>query len=264
MQIMKYSWKQESGSYEPYISLSDGSSMKLFGRDIDMVLGKKTCTGYKKKGKHFKCPISSPTDSNYMCNYCRMEDDFFNCVQCTGKECINLPQRDSCMENRYFIYLASFGSILKVGISFNMRFLHRLIEQGADFGAKIGHVKDGKEVRMIEQDIRRHLGIVDRVVSMEKHSRLFCDPNVCIESISSAIARLGGNGFDAHLINPEIYDLRSHYRLDRIISEPDVVEVADGTRIKGTVTSAKGNIIAVKDGKRFSAINAHRLIGRHV
>ena len=173
MQIIKYSWKHDSGGFEPSFLMSNGTRMRLFDNRIMMEIGEKSCTGYTEGGKRHECPNSARIDYGYMCNECRMNDDFFNCIQCTGAECINARQRDSCMENNYFIYLASFDNILKVGISFERRILERLIEQGADFGAKIARVKDGKEVRCIEQDIRRHLGITDRVVSKDKHKRLF-------------------------------------------------------------------------------------------
>ncbi len=262
MQIVKYSWKSENGGFEPALTFSDGGRSMLLGKPISMELGDKLCTGYTKDGKRRECPHMTRIEYGYMCNECRMEDDFFNCIQCTGKECINERQRDSCEKNKYFIYLAAFNKILKVGISFDRRLQERLVEQGADFGAKVACVRDGKEVRLIEQEMRKHLGIVDRVLSKEKHSNLFCDPNVCIESISSAIGRLRNNGFNEHLIRPEIYDLRSHYRMESIASDPVMKEVFTGMHVDGVVEAAKGNMIIIRKDSGFYSVNAHRLIGR--
>src|SRR3989344_6182684 len=262
MQIVKYSWKPENGEFEPALAFSDGSRRMLLGSSISMDIGEKVCTGYSVGGKRHECPHSMRMEYGYMCNECRMNDDFFNCMQCTGKECINTRQRDSCEQNKYFIYLAAFSKILKVGISFDRRLQERLVEQGADFGAKVACVTDGKEVRLIEQEMRKHLGIVDRVMSKEKHNNLFCDPNSCIETISSAVGRLRNNGFNEHLIMPEIYDLRSYYRMENISSDPVMKEVFSGMRIDGVVEAAKGNMIIIRNGQGFYSINAHRLIGR--
>lgn len=264
MQIVKYSWKSDGGSFEPFLAFSDGSKFGLLGANISMDIGEKICTGYFRDGKRHECLNSARIEYGNMCNRCRMEDDFFNCMQCTGKECINTRQRDSCEKNNYFIYLAAFDGLLKVGISFDRRLLERLVEQGADFGAKIACVRDGKKVRIIEQDIRRHLGIVDRVVSREKHKNLFCDPNKCIEAITTAVSRIRNNGFNEYLIRPEIFDMRKFYRMDIVSSYPSMREVSSSMRIEGIAEAAKGNMIIIRDGTGFYSINAHRLIGRMV
>ncbi|MBI2579881.1 MAG: DUF2797 domain-containing protein [Candidatus Aenigmarchaeota archaeon] len=262
MQIMKYSWREGESGYEPFFIMSDGSKMKLFGAALSIRVGGKICTGYTENGKRHEC--NSRIEYGYMCNECRMKDDFFNCIQCTGTECINPRQRDSCKENNYFIYLASFDSILKVGISFERRLIERLVEQGADFGAKIARVRDGKDVRRVEQDIRRHLGIADRVASKDKARNLFCNPNTCIERITLSIGKLRNSGFNKYLMPPEIYDMRNYYRLERIISEPSMMEAEEGAVIEGSVAAAKGGILIFRNATGLHSVNAHRLIGRQV
>jgi hypothetical protein len=264
MQIVKYSWKHDSGGFEPFFTLSDGTKIRLIDSNIHMEIGDKSCIGYMREGRRHECRLSARLDYGYICNECRMEDDFFNCMQCTGKECINPRQRDACTENSYFIYLAAFDSLLKVGISFEKRLLERLIEQGADFGVKIASVMDGKEARTIEQDMRKHLSIVDKVLFREKHESIFSDPNSCMSSISRALSRLRNNGFNKYLVRPEIYDLRCHYRIDRVASKPEVVEPSPGMRVDGDIIAAKGNIFIYREGGRLFATNAHRFIGRTV
>jgi len=263
VQIIKYSWD----SRKPVISvMDDGKKRKipLLGENISFDLGEKKCIGHFKKGKLVPCPNKKTINYGRHCNRCSMEDDFFLCMRCTGEECINEKQRNSCKENKYFIYIALFNSLSKVGISFDRRIMERLIEQGADFGAKIALIQDGKLVREIEQKISKELKIRDRVQGIQKHKNLFCNPNNSIKQLVSIISSLRSNGFSKYLIHPEIYDLREFYHLDNVHKEPEYKEVETGMRLEGNVVAAKGNIIILQKNNEFYTINAHRLIGREI
>jgi len=95
-----------------------------------------------------------------------------------------------------------------VGISYERRILERLVEQGADMGAKIGIVQDGKLARIVEQKIRTELNICDRVTGNEKHNMLFGNPNTAAINIFNAYTKLRSNGLSDYLITPEIYNLQ--------------------------------------------------------
>jgi hypothetical protein len=259
MQIMKYKWQ----NFEPFLVVKDKklSQMPLLMKNIDITLGKRICTGHFKDGKHVACPESTETDYEHICNACRLNDDFYQCIQCDGATCVNGKRRKECMANNYYIYLATFDDILKVGISFEHRINERLVEQGADFGAKIGYVKDGQNVRIIEQQISKKLGIVDRVRGEQKHKNLFGDPNKSSKLIFDAVQKLKGSDF---LMRPEIYDLRSHYHLHNVLGIPKSLTIKDNTQIKGKVVAAKGNIIVLKNNDDYFSVNAHALIGREI
>jgi len=260
---MKYKWS----NFEPFLVVNNGQgfeSIKLFDRNMNVTLGKKTCTGHYKDGKHVVCKNKIELNSEYQCNECKLNDDFFYCIQCDGSNCINEKMREGCMEKNYYIYLAAFGPVLKVGVSFERRVFERLIEQGADFGAKVCFVKDGKNVRIIEQKIKNDLGIVDRMKGDDKHKVMFADPNDAAANIFNGINKLKDIGLNEYLIKPEIYDLRSYYRLENVFLDPKNLVVKDGLEINGRIIAAKGNLIIFSSSDGFYSINSHRLYGREI
>jgi hypothetical protein len=263
MQIMKYRWSD----FEPFLILNDDgvfSAIRLFDRHISMTIGKRFCTGYSSGGTYFKCPNQTVLTTEYQCNECKMNDDFFYCIKCDGSNCINEKMRDGCKTNNYYIYLAAFGSILKVGMSFERRVLERLIEQGADFGAKICYLKDGRSARVLEQQIKGSLGIVDRLRGDDKHKIMFEDPNKAIFTINNAINKLKNNGMNQYMIKPEIYDLRGYYKLENVFADPKNLAIEEGMKINGNIVAAKGNLMVINSDSKFYSINAHRLYGREV
>ncbi len=262
MQIIKYRWE----NFQPMLIVNNGSigKMRLFDTDINFSVGKKRCIGSYVKGVYQPCPKGAEINYGYYCNECRLNDDFFLCVQCDGSECINNKRRSDCEEEQYFIYLAAFDSLLKVGISLDHRIMERLIEQGADFGAKVAVVKDGKMVRIIEQQIKKDLGIADRILGEEKYHRLFCDPNKAAASLYKAIVRLRSNGLSEYLIYPEIFDMRKYYKLQNVAIKPRHTEIQETVKLSGKVVAAKGNILVLQNDSEFFAVNAHRLIGREI
>lgn len=267
MQIIKYKWETANMCGEPFLFVRDGNStskLKLFDEKIAIKLGKKVCVGFTKNGKHFDCPSMRPVEHERVCRACAINDDFFMCMKCTGEACINEPQRASCLENRYFIYLAAFNSMLKVGISYQFRIMERLIEQGADMGAKIGLVKDGKLARELEQKISKELNIIDRVSGVDKQKMLFGNINVAAMNIFNAYNKLKSNGVSSYLINPEVYNLQSIYRMSAVQQVPSPVDVKDGAVIEGDVLAAKGNIIVFRNESGLSSINASKLLGCNI
>jgi len=263
MQITKYKWQ----GLEPFlfINSNDGfSKIKLFDSILSMQLGKKTCTGYFKDGVYFSCPHKTIVTNEHQCNECKLNDDFFFCMKCDGSRCINEKMKKGCEAKNFFIYLAAFGPKLKVGISFERRIFERLIEQGADFGAKVCFVKDGKSARIIEQQIKHKLSIIDRLTGDEKHEIMFGDPNIAAANIFNAINKLKKMDFNQYLIKPEIYDLRKYYRLENVFLDPKNLRIKDNTEISGRVVAAKGNLIIFNAENEFYSVNAHSLYGREV
>ena len=262
MQLIKYKWDVRGLSGEPFLMAREGKKIqkiKLFDESIKMKLGRRTCVGYTKNGVHFECPAKRSVENDRVCRECALNDDFFLCMKCTGEECINEPQRPACVENKYFLYLAAFNSILKVGISYEFRIMERLIEQGADMGAKIGMIKDGKTARLVEQKVRRDLNICDRVSGLDKQKMLFGSLNTASINIFNAYNKLRVNG-QPHLINPEIYNLQSIYRLASINNMPSSIEVKEGATISGDVVAAKGNILVIKNDSGLFSVNASKLV----
>lgn len=265
MQAIKYKWLMGRDAAEPYLIVQNNGEterLQLLGNRLFMTIGEKTCIGYYHDGKSFACAQERVLEHGWSCNECKMNDDFALCMQCNGSECINMKQREECSELIYYIYLAAFSNILKVGISMERRIMERLVEQGADLGALIALVKDGKEVRLVEQQIARKLNITDRIRGAQKHDLIFGNPNIAAANILNALKKLGENGFSRYMIKPEIYDLRPYYRLHNVFSDPQRIVVSNGCTIKGTPVAAKGNIIILQDNGGFYSLNSHDLIGR--
>src|SRR3989338_4276885 len=128
MKIIKYKWHRMEPVF--YVKGDNIRRVKAIGAEISADFNTKKCTGFFRKGKHHDC--SNPAVEDRQCKSCQMSDDFFMCVKCTGKECINEKARSGCENNIYSIYLAAFGPVIKVGISHEFRLMERLVEQGAD------------------------------------------------------------------------------------------------------------------------------------
>ena len=153
--------------------------------------------------------------------------------------------------------------MLKVGISLDRRIMERLIEQGADLGAKIANVQDGLIVRQLEQKITNYLCITDRIRGKQKQQMIFGSPNKASENINNAVVQLRAIGI-LGLQHPEIYDLRKHYKLENVPYHPRAAGVIENETIEGTCVAAKGNIMIFCNKNEFFSINSHELIGREI
>ncbi len=259
-QVIKYKWED----LEPYLEIRGEGKTALFGQTLDLRIGKKFCTGFCRKGKNVECPGERIVDNGWKCNECMLDDQFFMCIRCSGKECINPRRRNECRTGMYFVYLAAFGSVIKVGVSHERRILERLVEQGADFGAKIAYVKDGMLVRKVEQEIKEHLGITDRLSGKEKNNFIISDPDMEVANIMSSIKRLRNNGFNQHLIGPRIYDMRGYYRIFDLDGSPRFMEIGEGKDVCGKVAAVKGNLVILKNAGELVSFNAHDIMGREL
>ena len=97
----------------------------------------------------------------------------------------------------------------------------------------------------------------------KKFEQLFSDPGISVKNINEAIKTLQKNNVN-YLIEPQIEDLRSFYKLENLKEHPKKLEIASGTKVKGRVVACKGNLIFLENGAGVHAINANRLVGRIV
>jgi len=87
-----------------------------------------------------------------LCYECALADEKQACLKCDGSHCFqdDAEARAFCANNAYCVYLASFGSIVKAGVSLEERVVKRWVEQGADFGVKLASNLNGKSARVLE------------------------------------------------------------------------------------------------------------------
>jgi hypothetical protein len=90
-----------------------------------------------------------------LCYECGMENEWQECLKCDGSLCTqdDKETREHCSSAAYCVYLASFGSIVKAGVSLEERALKRWVEQGADYAVKIASGLNGKTSRVLETQL---------------------------------------------------------------------------------------------------------------
>jgi len=265
MRIVNFFWKR----FEPYLQIDFQSllhNLPLFGQSFDFYLGEKFCIGYFKNGTRYPCPKNAKIRKGKQCDYCKSLDTSLPCARCTGEKCLLKERREICKNERFAIYLATFGDVLKVGISHEKRLKQRLVEQGCDFAAKIASVVDGMLARRIEQTIRKELGIVDRVKAHEKIEKIelaTTSVEEAIKLISSSFSKLKRSEIGEKLVEkPVIFDMRNYYNLIR--AKPVFLELEPGIKLRGRVASVKGNLIVLKKRSDFLAIDANELVGYEI
>lgn len=268
MLIYDFRWRKTEENYEPELIIKNGNEnivIPLIYNSLRFSIGERYCIGYTKNNIHFDCPNNNKVENSFQCDICKKLDDTLPCTSCIGA-CKNFEKRKECMEKDFAIYIALFGNLLKVGISQELRLKHRLIEQGADFGAVIAKVKDGRFARIYEQKIKNYLNIEDRVSGYKKFLKTYVDSTASIKSIIEAINKIKSvEQKNVNFVNFIIYDLRKYYNLDAIENvEPKFIKIQKGEKIEGVVLAVKGNIIFLKRNNSYICFNAHELKGREI
>jgi len=263
MRIVRFLWKD----FEPCFKLlnpdrNEEILLPVLNHGINFKLGEKYCVGYFKNGSLRPCPRRAKIERGSQCELCKKLDEYLPCVKCDGSYCLLPSRRAVCKEEVYHVYLATFGNILKVGISRDKRLKQRLVEQGCDFGAKIATIKDGRIARRVEQKIRGILDIKDRVRGAEKTANFLSSPETGMKLIRDAVAKLKTTVISKYLVPPQFYDLRSYYNIVDV--KPKFVELSPGARVRGCVVSAKGNLLVVKSESDYLGVNAKELVGYEV
>jgi len=151
--------------------VSDGDGVEFVdlspGTDLAYTLGERHCAGTVHEGGHVACDAPAAP-------YCDAHGDVWVCARCTGT-C--LKDEMDCYE-AHAIYLAAFApDTFKVGVTRRRRLETRLREQGADRGAHVRTVENGRVAREIEAalaagDGATDVDLVDRVRVPEKRRGL--------------------------------------------------------------------------------------------
>jgi hypothetical protein len=123
------------------------------GRELAYTLGARRCAGALDGTDHHAC--ENPTAP-----YCEAHDSTWICAKCTGT-CLK-PEMDC--HTAHAVYLAAFApATFKVGVTKQPRLDTRLREQGADRGARIYTVANGRIAREIEADLAESVPVPDAV-----------------------------------------------------------------------------------------------------
>jgi len=205
------------------------------GDDLDYALDERHCAGAVTESGHIPCRKSAAPQ-------CPQHRSTWVCAKCTG-EC--LKDEMDCVEP-HAVYLAAFApDVFKVGVTKEWRLETRLREQGADRGARLATVPDGRIARRREAEIAE--AITDRVRVPTKRAGLHrsVDADAWADLLSSYDVDDGDRfAFDYGL------DLR-----DRPVAE---------TIAAGTVRGTKGRLLVLDRAGTTYAVDLRDLVGHEV
>ena len=205
------------------------------GDELDYALGERRCAGAVTESGHIPCREPSAPQ-------CPQHRSTWVCAKCTGT-C--LKDEMDCVEP-HAVYFAAFApDTFKVGVTKQWRLETRLREQGADRGAHVTTVPDGRIAREREAEIAET--VPDRVRVPTKRAGLHrsVDVDAWAELLSSYdIDDADQFSFDYGL------DLR-----DRPVAE---------TIAAGTVRGIKGRLLVVDRAGTTYAVDLRDLVGHEI
>ncbi len=225
--------------YEPSgtgsaLLLSDGDEIRRrpleAGDELAYGLGTRHCAGVIDGENHRACDRRDAP-------YCEYHTRTWVCARCTGT-C--LKDEMDCYDE-HVVYLAAFApDTFKVGVTRSWRLETRLREQGADRGAHVHTVSNGRIARELEAEIARR--ITDRVRTPTK--------------IDSLAATVDDDAWDALAAEYDATDRYAfEYGLD-LANRPVHETIA-----AGTVVGVKGRLLVLERGGTNYAVDMRDLVG---
>ena len=203
------------------------------GDELAYVLGRRHCAGTVHDGGHVACDDGTAP-------YCDRHRSTWVCAKCTGS-C--LKDEMDCHDD-HAVYLAAFApDRIKVGVTKEWRLATRLREQGADRGAHLRTVANGRVAREVEADIVEAVGDSVRVPAKRRGLGDAVDDDVWASLLAE---------FDPL----ETYAL--DYGLD--LSERPMAE----TMATGAVRGTKGRLLVLDRGGSTYAVDMRDLVGYEV
>lgn len=215
-------WIAQEGHAER-VALNSGATL-AYG------LGTRHCAGVRDGSNHDAC--SHPDAPS-----CDSHTSLWACARCTG----NCDRPLATCHEEHAIYLAAFApDIIKVGVTRSWRLETRLREQGADRGAHLATVADGKLARQREAAIAATITDRVRVPTKIRGLHLDVDESVWQETIS------------------EFEPLATFaFEYGFSLAEQPMAE----TLASGTVVGVQGRVLVVERAGTSYAVNLRDLVG---
>jgi hypothetical protein len=200
------------------------------GTGLSWTLGERHCAGTVHERTHVACDDPAAP-------YCSQHQSTWVCARCTGT-C--LKDEMDCYDD-HAVYLAAFApAAFKVGVTKAWRLETRLREQGADRGALLTTVSNGRVARELEAEIATDLSDFVRVDTKRAGLGATVDDDAW---------RALCDGFDVG--ETFAFD----YGLD--LAERPVAE----TIATGTVRGTKGRLLVLDHGGTTYAVDVRDLVG---
>jgi len=238
VQIVGY---EPASASEPaaLVTASDGTVRREHlesGVELAYRLGARRCAGVVDEEGHTPCREARAP-------YCDRHTKRWACARCRGDCELPLP---SCRQE-HVVYLAAFApATFKVGVTRSWRLERRLREQGADRGAHLRTVADGRVARQIEAEIAAETDglagdVGDRVRVSTK-----------IRGLHRTVDEEAWGELLEHFDPGETYRFEYGFELDdRPLAE---------TLATGTVRGTKGRVL-VLDRRGSYAVDLRDLVG---
>ena len=202
------------------------------GRELAYTLGRRRCAGAVDGDAHLPCERSSAP-------YCAAHDSTWICARCTGT-CLKAEM--DC-HHEHAVYLAAFApATFKVGVTGRSDPTVRLREQGADRGAILRRVENGRIAREIEAEIARSTPVPDSVRVPKKVS-----------------------GMGRNVDSASWERLLSDFNVERTFEfeyglDLDSAPIPE-TLATGSVLGTKGRVLLIERGGEAFAVDMRSLVG---
>ena len=235
MQIVGY-YRETADRSAALLTADEGSVAVVpldSGAELAYTLGVRRCAGAIDGDRHYPCQKGDAP-------YCPVHQETWVCARCTGT-C--LKDEMDCYDE-HAVYLAAFApSTFKVGVTRFERLETRFREQGADRGAHIHTVSNGRIAREIEAELATEIG--DSVRTDTKVASL--DRSVDEDAWERLLA-----GHD--VIDTFAFD----YGLE--LNEQPISE----TIAAGTVRGTKGRVLVLDRSGGTFAVDLRDLVGHEL
>ncbi|WP_394248095.1 DUF2797 domain-containing protein [Arthrobacter pityocampae] len=135
------------------------------------------------------CAEEAPTERGSQCSRCFAQDDlrFMHDIHRSGIAPAGLKRY---LDQPHWLYVATFADgSTKVGTAADLRKRARLVEQGAVVAQYVAYARDGRIVRILEDEVTRTVGLQQAVRSATKAAALCAPlPPVDLEHVNDGFA----------------------------------------------------------------------------
>lgn len=237
----------------PYFKMQTESDELIYRLDgnISLSAGKIKCIGYFDGKKRYNCPNRALNTKQ--CPTCKYRDISKIYTRYDFKGYENLEQE---REKKLFsIYLTTFGSIVKAGITENQRVEQRIYEQGGGYYVEVAKL-NGKEAYDFESLLHNGFEIKGAVLGKEKIKSLNEKDEIGLEKINEILEIL--NRKIPEKINKKI-EIKKHEYIT-----PKNFIVSKENKINGKIFGWRGRLFFIEQETHVFAYDSGLFIGREV
>lgn len=161
--VLSFHWDD----FDPHLVIYDRTARKVDELPLDRLAlevgSERSCVGRFDDKGYRPCPSGRAVGRFETCQACAAPwIPILSCVfepQCDGDLC---DHPEFCAR-KHVVYLASFGNLLKVGMTSAARLRERAIEQGADAVRPLFECRDRREARTLEKETSRRFKIPQEI-----------------------------------------------------------------------------------------------------